>query len=249
MPAMSPYKASVQKDFDTQRGLATSAENANLQMRRDALARRQAALGGGPGGAFIKAEQNEMNQSADRIGAANAQIGAAQNAEMRRIDELEQAQRIQREQFNKQHGLATQQFQFQKDQFGKQFDLANQQFALDKDKYANANNQWQSTFDFTKGQTDLENRETSRQNLLATLSNLKTMGYRPEQVGQIMNALGFDYKTLGIDPSLLGIEDVTVNNDSRTIWTGSGSTQKNAGTTNNAKSTSSYKTTFGNSRK
>ena len=210
MPAMSPYKASVQKDFDTQRGLATSAENSNLQMRRDALARRQAALGGGPGGAFIKAEQNEMNQSADRIGAANAQIGAAQNAEMRRIDELEQAQRIQREQFDKQHGLASQQFQFQKDQFGKQFDLANQQFALDKDKYANANKQWQSTFDFTKGQTDFENLETQRQNLFSTLANAKTLGWTPDMVGKVLGSFNFDWNELGIDPAILGIQGLTV---------------------------------------
>jgi hypothetical protein len=84
------------KEFDYQRNRAAQAENANVQAKRDALARRQAQLGGGPGGAFIKAEQNVLNESQDRLATVNEGIDAAKRSEERRIGEIENAQAFQR---------------------------------------------------------------------------------------------------------------------------------------------------------
>lgn len=85
----------VRSEFDYQRKKAASAENANLQAKRDALARRQAQLGGGPGGAFIKMEQQAQDESAKRLADANEGIDTAQRAEMRRIREIEEGRKFQ----------------------------------------------------------------------------------------------------------------------------------------------------------
>jgi hypothetical protein len=84
------------KEFDYQRNRAAQAENANVQAKRDALARRQAQLGGGPGGAFIKAEQNVLDESQNRLATVNEGIDAAKRSEERRIGEIENAQAFQR---------------------------------------------------------------------------------------------------------------------------------------------------------
>lgn len=85
----------VRSEFDYQRKKAASAENANLQAKRDALARRQAQLGGGPGGAFIKMEQQAQDESAKRLADANEGIDTAQRAEMRRIREIDEGRKFQ----------------------------------------------------------------------------------------------------------------------------------------------------------
>lgn len=83
------------KQFDVARSRASTAANADLQAKRDALARRAAQLGGGPSGAFIKAEQGAFDETQKNLGAANEQIDAAQQAEGRRIKEIQDAQRFQ----------------------------------------------------------------------------------------------------------------------------------------------------------
>ncbi len=87
----------INKQFDVARNRANQAEQANLQQSRDALARRQAQLGGGPGGAFIKIEQGAMDQSAQRLASANEGIEAAQSAELLKVKQLEDQLNFQRE--------------------------------------------------------------------------------------------------------------------------------------------------------
>jgi hypothetical protein len=59
------------------------------------MARRSAQLGGGPSGALIKQEAIAQDQSAQRLQGANEGIDAAQNAENRRIREMEDARKFQ----------------------------------------------------------------------------------------------------------------------------------------------------------
>jgi hypothetical protein len=83
------------KQFEVARNRAATQANADLQAKKDALARRAAQLGGGPSGAFIKAEQGAIDETQKNLGAANEQIDAAQQAEARRIKEVQDAQRFQ----------------------------------------------------------------------------------------------------------------------------------------------------------
>jgi len=84
-PDYSGVEQGIAKGYNAQRQQAASTEAGNLQGQKDALARRAAALGNAPGGAFVKAEQQTGNDSAQRLQQANAGIDAAQNAELRGV--------------------------------------------------------------------------------------------------------------------------------------------------------------------
>lgn len=85
MPLSSQQTADIQKQFDPMRRRLQQQEAANLQTQKDALARRAAASGGGPSGAFVKQEQLASDASARRLQDANegvdAQFQAALNQE------------------------------------------------------------------------------------------------------------------------------------------------------------------------
>lgn len=95
----------VKQQFDYQRQKAAQASNADLQMKRDALARRAAQSGGGPSGAFIKAEQNAIDQNQRNLADVHQGIGAQESAEMARLREIDDARK-----FQSAERLATQQF-------------------------------------------------------------------------------------------------------------------------------------------
>ncbi len=82
-------------EFDHQRQKAAQSENAQLQRQRDAIARRGAAMGGGPGGALIKQEQLAADTSGQRLAQANEGIDMAQRAEGRRIREVQEGRDYQ----------------------------------------------------------------------------------------------------------------------------------------------------------
>lgn len=127
MPA--PDYSSVTKDiqggYNAQRQQAAQQEGANLQGQRDALARRAAALGNAPGGAFVKAEQQAGNESAQRLQRANEGINQAQNQELRGVHMTQLGQ-----QFTSSEREAGQQFAAgqQQAQFGQQKELQGNEF-------------------------------------------------------------------------------------------------------------------------
>lgn len=84
-PDYAGVESGIKQGYDAQRQKAAQQEAGNLQSQRDALARRQAQLGGGPGGAFIKAEQMAGDESAQRGQQANASIDSAQAQELRNV--------------------------------------------------------------------------------------------------------------------------------------------------------------------
>lgn len=78
--------------FDVARRRAQEQYGSNLQNRRDALARRFAALGNLDSGARLKQEELAANAEAANLTNANEGIQAAQNAEMQRRREILQGQ-------------------------------------------------------------------------------------------------------------------------------------------------------------
>jgi len=70
----------AQSVFDYQRQQAAQSEKAALQGQKDAMARRKAQLGGGPGGALLKSEQVAEDQSARRLADTTAGINAQEQA-------------------------------------------------------------------------------------------------------------------------------------------------------------------------
>ncbi len=75
--------------FDIARDRAKEQEGANLQTQKDAMARKLAASGGGPGGVGIKLDQQVSDASAKRLADANQGIDAAETADIERKAETE----------------------------------------------------------------------------------------------------------------------------------------------------------------
>lgn len=81
--------------FDLARKRAAEQSAANLQARKDALARRFASLGNLNSGARIKQEQLAADQEAANLNNANESINAQQSAELGRRKEVVMGQQFQ----------------------------------------------------------------------------------------------------------------------------------------------------------
>ncbi len=81
--------------FDLARKRAAEASAVNLQSRRDALARRFAALGNLDSGARIKQEQVAQDEENSNLTKANEGINAQQQSELGRRKEVIQGQQFQ----------------------------------------------------------------------------------------------------------------------------------------------------------
>jgi hypothetical protein len=79
----------VRKEFDYARDKAKQAVTSQVQGQRDAMQRRAAQLGGGPSGAFLKMENQAMEEGARRLDDINQGLDAQQMAELRRISEAQ----------------------------------------------------------------------------------------------------------------------------------------------------------------
>ncbi len=90
-------RSGIDQQFQGAQTRAAQAASGALQTRRDAIARRAAALGGGPGGAMIKVEQRAMEENARQLGDVNQQIEAGKTAELRRLGEVETQMNMQRQ--------------------------------------------------------------------------------------------------------------------------------------------------------
>ncbi len=94
-PDYSGITKGITGQFDYARQKAAQTEGANLQGQKDALARRAAQLGGGPSGAFVKAEQTAGNDSAQRLQSANEGINQQQAAALRDVNMTQLGQQYQ----------------------------------------------------------------------------------------------------------------------------------------------------------
>lgn len=200
----------VANQFDKQRSRAFQQENVNRMAAQEALKRRAAALPGAPGGAFIKQEQMANDDSANRLAQANEGIDAAQNAEMRRLREVQQGQDFgaseaeKARQFQSAERLGSQ--SFQQANIDKQFAAQAQQQAMQNrmaeagltGSYNGADTMQKQTFDYTKGQDAKEYEQNTKNNILATIINLKNAGYASTQISGLLKDLGLD-RIGGID--------------------------------------------------
>lgn len=74
--------------YDVARKQVSQRENAQVQQDNEAINRRFAQSGGGPGGAAIKVQQQTNDASAQRREGAIQQVDAAERAELERRDEV-----------------------------------------------------------------------------------------------------------------------------------------------------------------
>lgn len=192
-------RSGIDKQFDANRERAKQSEAASLQGQRDAIARRAASLGGGPGGAMVKVEQLAANESAARLQQANSEIDAAKDAELRRVGELETQVNMQREEaqagrdmqkYTADLGLAVQKYGMELDADFK--DIANNLavWSQGSDNYFK---------DQTLAMSKDENEFNKKQAVLTQLQNLKTAGFTPPEIDQILSGLGLE--DLGLDLS------------------------------------------------
>lgn len=100
-PDYGELQSGIQKQYDVQRQRAAQQEAGNLQGARDALNRRIAAMGGGPGGAAIAADKQLVNDSAQRLQQANEGIDQQQAAEERNLRQIQLGQQFESDEAEK----------------------------------------------------------------------------------------------------------------------------------------------------
>lgn len=191
-------RTGVDKQFDANRQRVGQVEAARLQQGRDALARRAAQLGGGPGGAFIKQEQLAMDESAQRQGMANMEIDAAKDAELRRMGEFEL-------QLNEQRSQAQAAMDMEKWKTDVANELTKHGMDLQSARDAATLALEEDKLEWMKGVATEENKINTSGAILGHIQNLKTAGYTPEQIDKLLSELGLE--GLGVD--LSGIQGVT----------------------------------------
>jgi len=198
-----------QKQFDVQRQRASQQENALVQNQRDALNRRLAAMGGGPGGAAIKLEQQIGDESAQRLQQANEGINAAQSAEEARTRDVQQARDFARSE--REAGQS-----FQQSNLNKQQELAlagltgkyQGQDTAAAQQQAFANRMAQDQFDYAKSEGQKEYEYAAKTNAISLMNNLKQSGYTPKQIGEMLKSVGlYDLGIPGFSPQ--DIEGIT----------------------------------------
>jgi hypothetical protein len=191
----------LDKEFDPARARARRQAGADIQQKRDVLARRQAQLGGGPGGAFIKAEQGAIEGSQAQLAQADEGINAAQTAELRRMREVEGAQAFQRGE--REATLAFQQKQLdttmglEREKFGESQRQFSEQLKFNKSQSDRAGSQWDKTFAQSQKKIafdqDLANREfaaTMADNFLTQVGNMWANRIPREQIDTLMRDVG-----------------------------------------------------------
>ncbi len=192
-------RTGVNQTFDAQRAKAAATEAQALQGQKEAMARRSAQLSGGPTGALLKQEGIASNASAQRLEDANQNINAGQAAELQRLSEAETTLNAQRADAAAGRDLSkySTDLSAMTNRYGVDTQTAQAEAAR-----AAAANQFNKTFDYTQAQDAKEFAANSKQNAIATIENLKTNGYTPEQIGAILHSVGLDQ---------LGVEGLSVN--------------------------------------
>jgi hypothetical protein len=217
MPLSTQQTADIQKQYDPMRKRLEQQQAAALQQQNDALARREAQAGG-LSGAFDKQRQVASDAMARRLEEGNEGIDAQQQAA------LNQERQVQ-EQRDWQTGerLATQGYQTGEREAGQKFTADQSAMARELQKYGidqqtaiaaagltgtynGAPTLAQKTYDSAQTQQGIENKINTGTTIASLMSNLKTNGYSPDQISQILDELGLAHLP-GIDIS--GIPGVT----------------------------------------
>jgi hypothetical protein len=93
--------------YDVARQQASQRENETRQQTQDAINRRLAAQGGGPGGVGIKLQQQSQDESAKRLEGTMQTIDAAERGEAERKAEVEAGRNFAREERIGSQGFAS----------------------------------------------------------------------------------------------------------------------------------------------
>lgn len=191
VPAPGGAAPAQQNEFDLARKRAAQQSNAAVQMQRDAIKRRAAAQGGLNSGAFIKQEQQAMQQGQEQLSQANEGIDAAQRAEARRIKEIEDQRKFQTEERLASQNFASleagKQQKLQSDQFAKTFGLSKEQLNTQKAQYEDQKKLAAQQFDWMKGQADKEYGEAQKVNQITTMLSSKNSGLSDGAITALMN--------------------------------------------------------------
>lgn len=214
--------ANSDKQFDVARRRAQQQEGANLQGQKDAIARKAAALGGGPSGALIKQEQVAGDKSAERLQAANEGIEGQQAQEHQRIGEVLQGQQFQTGERVGAQNFAGQQAALQRrfatserlgsQDFSHTERLGTQDFAAtqqQKQIQAQFDMQWRQIREARaqgkiaaadaaaklaelQRQFDVDTTENRKTNAISTILSAHNSGLDPGAVGELLKQLGYD---------------------------------------------------------
>lgn len=209
MPLSPVQTKDITKQYDPLRKRAQQQEAANLQGQRDAMARRFASMGGGPGGAQIKQENVIADQSAQRLAAANEGIDAQQQGALNAAREAQLGR-----DFQTSERLGSQKFASGESALARKFQtserLGSQDFA-DKQRQAAENfTNWQNTAAMNQANEHFNRtlEEQARQynqdfdankttNAINTILSSYNSGLTGDQIGAFIKAAGLE-QFLGI---------------------------------------------------
>ncbi len=226
-PDYSGITKGITGQFDYARQKAAQTEGANLQGQKDALARRAAQLGGGPSGAFVQAEQQAGDKSAQRLQDANEGINQQQSAALRDVNMTQLGQQYQTSEREAGQGFQAGQQQaaqaFQGSLADKQIKAqqlmqekglsaaAAQQAAgfTEQEKMASQQQDWQkaNVVDPLAKQTSFENDQNIKTNAFNAMQALVAANYNGADIKKLISAAfpNFDISQLG------DIDRITVN--------------------------------------
>lgn len=144
----------LEKEFAVARDRISQHENAVVQAQRDAIARRAAMGGGGISGALQKQESLAMDESAQRLGDASAQIDAAKAGELRKVADRETELNFQAQQADIQRQFAADEAaagrQSSADALNADLDLKQKAMAIQQSQFAQQMAQSLKAFDWEK---------------------------------------------------------------------------------------------------
>lgn len=125
---VAPAQLSLGNQFDVAREAQSESNAQNTGTANDALARKFAAMGGGPSGAEVKAQTNLSTQEAAQNDQAMAKINEGEAQAKTEIQNQQAQMNQQAQEFNTQMGQTYQQFGFSANSQIAQLDsMANQQ--------------------------------------------------------------------------------------------------------------------------
>ncbi len=180
---------------------AQEGESALLQQNQDAIARKLAAQGGGPGGVDLKLTQMATDESGKRLADVNEGIMTQEQAAMAQAGQLEQ-----------QINLQAQEAQAARDLQKYQADTgaALQKYGADQSNYQFESGRLdaKAAQDELMKQQAFENTANTKTNVLNTIISMKNSGIAPEQIGAVLK--GLNIEGLGIDMSqFVGVPGLT----------------------------------------
>lgn len=199
MPLSQQKTEDIQKQYDPMRKRAQVQEAANLQGANDAMARRAAAQGGGPGGAYEKQAQLAQEASARRLQDANEGIDAQQQGAVNQAREVQDQRDFQTSERTGSQQFASGERQASQTFAGQQ---QSQQIQAQKDMQAKQIEAAAAEGKLTRAQADKQLAEMQRQydkdyaanektNIINTILSGVNSDIPPERIGHLMAVLGY----------------------------------------------------------